>query len=203
MSHPITFKKKHRCGSHKPAGWWWSNIQHRDGRTDALIQRADEGEQTGHISSLGYPMTLHTNYGASWTCTPLVCILNLHTKDLCPRSHAPEGFGWTDWWTDGWTRVVMKDIFLILGIPWTCTPKIIALCKLNQGQKLLRILIGFTWVTDRRTKVVMQVIFLFVGIPWICTPKIIVLSKLNHGQKCLRILLGFTWVTDGRTKVVM
>ena len=52
----------------------------------------------GHFSPCGYPM-------------------NLHIKNYCPTSHAPEGFGWTDWWTDGRTRVVMKVIFLLLGIP--------------------------------------------------------------------------------------
>ena len=73
--HTITLNKKHRCGSHKPAGWGWSNVQQTDGRTDGLIEEADEGEKAGHISSLGYPMTLYTNYGASWTCTPKIFVV--------------------------------------------------------------------------------------------------------------------------------
>ena len=47
-------------------GDWGSNVQQTDGQADGLIERADEGEKTGHISALGYPMTLYTNYGI-WT----------------------------------------------------------------------------------------------------------------------------------------
>ena len=93
--------------------------------------------------------------------------------------------------------------FSLVGIPWTCTPKIIVLGNLDHGQKLLRVLMRFTWVTDGRTKGVMRVILLPVGIPWTCTPKTIVLGNLDHGQKLLRVLVGWTWVTDRQTKMVM
>ena len=36
-----------------------------DDRTNGLVEEGDEREKAGHISSLGYPMTLYTNYGAS------------------------------------------------------------------------------------------------------------------------------------------
>ena len=36
-----------------------------DDRTNGLMEGGDKGEKSGHISSLGYPMTLYTNYGAS------------------------------------------------------------------------------------------------------------------------------------------
>ena len=41
------------------------SLQQTGGQTDGLIEGADEGEKAGHISSLGYPMILYTNYGAS------------------------------------------------------------------------------------------------------------------------------------------
>ena len=86
----------HRCGSHKPAGWWWSDRPQRGGRTD---RRTDTGGHVGHFSPCGYPM-------------------NLHTKNRCHgwnrlRSKNPGGFGRTDWRTDGRTRVVMRVIFHI------------------------------------------------------------------------------------------
>ena len=33
-------------------------------QTDRLMEGADKGEKDGHISFLGYPMTLYTNYDA-------------------------------------------------------------------------------------------------------------------------------------------
>ena len=60
ISDPMTLNKKlkHIDVDH-------TSRQGDDDRTNGLMEGGDEGEKSGHISSLGYPMTLYTNYGAS------------------------------------------------------------------------------------------------------------------------------------------
>ena len=45
---------------------------------------------------------------------------------------------------DGRTKVVMRIIFLLVGIPLPCTPKIVVLGELVHGQRTLGVLVGLT-----------------------------------------------------------
>ena len=114
---------------------------------------ADEGEKAGHSSIQGYPMTLFTNYGSSWTCTPKIVVLG---KPVYGQKLLTVLVGQTDGRMDGHSdrqRWSCRSFFFL----WVshepahkksfhepAHQKVIVLGKLAHGQKCLRVLVGPT-----------------------------------------------------------